>query len=83
MNLFCAWEDQIREIVALVQFILTRLPYATLLLVEELIHAVVTSRRARLVTVQGLGWKIYRPDLVLQHAEALMGATKFGSAITS
>ena len=82
MNLFCAREDYVREIVALVQFVLARLRYTALFLVEELIHAVVTSRCARLVAEQGVRREVYRPDLVLQHAEALMGTTQIRTIIT-
>ena len=72
----------ILSICYMVHIVLTRLSIRALLLVEELVHAVVSSWRARLVAVQGFGGKIDRSDLVLQHAEALMGTTQIRTIIT-
>ena len=84
MDLFDAREDHVREVVALVQFVLTRFTNPTLLLVKELVHAMITSWCIGLVTVQRIGWEIDRSDFILKHVEVLktlMGASQLRSII--
>ena len=85
MHILLAWEDHVGEIVALVQFVLTRLTDYTFLLVEELEHTVrVSSRCTGLVIVQGIEWKIDRSNFILKHAEVLktlMGTSEIRTVV--